>query len=1659
MTTEGLENLIQDPDVFALGIDSGPIKEVLVEIAQRVDSLQMKLQKQQNPQNSFDNDEIRDINIRLNELSKAQQQQNTDFTNEVHELKQFFNYQMKDLRETFDKSEKALNDRISGIQIPTPTIIQTQSKPSEPVVQYVPQTIVQEVAPKDDGVQMKKLTYDVQALKERIDSLISTINLLKEERTMPSVKIDQIPTDDTYQEKIPTPKLDTIKNQDIVPPANDLVLTPINQVEERSQPPPKVEISDVPQSETTDPNITDLYSKLSALSHDVINNRDKISTITKTTNKIIVEFENQHQEFVKAQHANSTITENIDKLHQKTSEIGYESDKKTTNLKSIIDDIVTKMDKQIEQIRTLSKTPTIEPIALPDFDKLFNDMKGNVQEVINENDTNYRKQFNYLKNELTSLKVALKDVSNKDIQIKETTPPPEMAPPPTIKAVEVPVEVPQVKEPEPPQEIIESPKSSPKVATFTTAPPVTKVEEEEEQPPVIVESPIRSHVPSSRKVYNHAEIQTDPAELEPIPVERVSFGTPIIMSMPNSIQTQFIIDRSPAPITYCRPFIRSNSVKLVTVRTNTPKYKEGDTKPLKPNKGVAEVVSETVVSNEQVVDEAEPIENVSVGVSPVPSRHSASVTPRVKFTDSATESSTKTVPMYKDYVDIDIQTDISVYSSMGTTPIPSRQHTATKETRQEQILPPPQPVQQPVQQTQTKEPLPTIDSDPETKFVKVEQEKKPEMPNYSNIDHPDMAYMEQYDTHAEKYIEPKKSSNLLQFNRSNSIQYLVLKHDLIKEEKISMQKSMSLERMLNLNIVGQSLPSQNIIINADPKDGFTKEDQDELVKRLTAASNPKRLDKFEQLLAQYHDEVSELESKISMLPFGTDKKIMDIEQILNRWIGNVQMIHRRVNELSDTMADVPKKKTMFVSMVEQKDGMISIPPSQKVEVPIDTKTETTTSAVMEPEIVIQMKRQVSTGEKRKPPELKLSFANNEMLNQAPKQQPQQKQFANTFELDVRPEDAMIGKGTISEQFQKCNERIEALKLVVTKFENDLYHIEHEVQEMKASQPDAETLKPIIEHHYHHARRSHSTDSSKKDKNTALGDSNPSSVTQSMENPPNPDSEEKEKQNEEKPNEEEEEEKKEEKTEEKKDENKPDMGERPHSPEKPKTPPKLEPAEILTSDEKNMLVYKIQFAPYFFIDQKPPEQTKSQEKNVASMVAALDTENITIPRYDEQIRIMRDALVDLRTNLQLIRQRYDERINQITTQQIEMNKTGDNAADSAALMSLKKNVDEKFDDFEGQFKFLRQEMYEFMKDRPERIIEKVKEVVVKNESDKKEKKEVTKKKHEKKEKPPPPPPPPPPELDVDFSIKKTKKLIGNIESPRVFKVNHLETLSSPDDSTDDSEVIIDEDNNPINIGGSRRSSFRPKQSSADDTSATSDSEEPESSDLPTRDDSKDQSSRTEGNTARKEDGHYVPQLIDEVSVYNALPKSDYTDKLVPMMVKMRDELKTYIDKVSSRNGKLEKVVRDKCAKDYVESFFRKMRVIIQATHEKVKTVVDALPQRITRTELEERLQNLAAPSIEKEAYAAQSNTAYSRCLFCGSKLPPGRTDLGNPEANGGKPIPPRSNIVNNEKGVVYKGRQSVGSIPTMAPLPPIGTKPKSPTSQSVKEEANDLLPKL
>ena len=203
------------------------------------------------------------------------------------------------------------------------------------------------------------------------------------------------------------------------------------------------------------------------------------------------------------------------------------------------------------------------------------------------------------------------------------------------------------------------------------------------------------------------ETMTNPSELGEIPVTRVSFGTPLT-SVPNAIQTQFIADRRPSELVRKIPLEqkRSNSVRFINISSNTPPFSP-DTdgqRPLNTSDGVCDIAGEEVrvpsqhasrnastastpkskartplnsnrstkSGQSETVEEGLPIDKDDKGTGV--EKEDASSDLKVVNVDR--ETTPGKGREFIEVVDTEVQTEISLYKSMATTPIPTRQPTA-----------------------------------------------------------------------------------------------------------------------------------------------------------------------------------------------------------------------------------------------------------------------------------------------------------------------------------------------------------------------------------------------------------------------------------------------------------------------------------------------------------------------------------------------------------------------------------------------------------------------------------------------------------------------------------------------------------------------------------------------------------------------------------------------------------------------------------------------------------------------------------------------------------------------------------------------------------------------------------------------------------------------
>jgi hypothetical protein len=151
------------------------------------------------------------------------------------------------------------------------------------------------------------------------------------------------------------------------------------------------------------------------------------------------------------------------------------------------------------------------------------------------------------------------------------------------------------------------------------------------------------------------------------------------------------------------------------------------------------------------------------------------------------------------------------------------------------------------------------------------------------------------------------------------------------------------------------------------------------------------------------------------------------------------------------------------------------------------------------------------------------------------------------------------------------------------------------------------------------------------------------------------------------------------------------------------------------------------------------------------------------------------------------------------------------------------------------------------------------------------------------------------------------------------------------------------------------------------------------------------------------GHDVPQPVAELKVRNATQRDVIIETVLPMIVELRSELRLQLDQALERIRCLEMQMPNKVDKEFLEAFFRKMRMAVQETNEKVASLQTTIAERLAKDEIDEQNE---APRLSESA--AGGKTAVT-CLVCGSK----------------RPVTVASGTGVTKRGRVYRGRTPVG----------------------------------
>ena len=429
----------------------------------------------------------------------------------------------------------------------------------------------------------------------------------------------------------------------------------------------------------------------------------------------------------------------------------------------------------------------------------------------------------------------------------------------------------------------------------------------------------------------------------------------------------------------------------------------------------------------------------------------------------------------------------------------------------------------------------------------------------------------------------------------------------------------------------------------------------------------------------------------------------------------------------------------------------------------------------------------------------------------------------------------------------------------------------------------------------------------------------------------------------------------------------------------------------------------------------PPQNNSSENN-------LDITNLRIPHYEDQFRVFREAIVDLRSTVQLLKTNKEATI---VLHKADINTIEEPAPiqyDELMIKSLRKRVDTQIRDVESQIKDLRQELYVFMQRKPEKITEIIK-YVPENNSNKNKSPTLSPERTLTT----------PLEVKPNSSEKKKRKQITEEESPRILKIISIDPLIPFNNQNNEKDFptiikpISNLNNNlPKEIIYNKEENKKIIKNNSDFDKLTQKIPEITHVGPPTINENQ--------NNFK---GRIIPQVIEEISVINAVQKEEILDLIRPYLIELRTELQLKADLAFEKAQKVESNLTTKVEKEFIDSFFRKIRLQINDLTEKVIFLQNSSPEKVNREELKEFADDLYK-TLSKETSTPVGRVPL-KCLFCGqsrnsvSGMITDQNVIDNLENLHKSTSPPKSTLLIGPDKQVYKGKGNYGKTTTVSLL--------------------------
>ena len=377
----------------------------------------------------------------------------------------------------------------------------------------------------------------------------------------------------------------------------------------------------------------------------------------------------------------------------------------------------------------------------------------------------------------------------------------------------------------------------------------------------------------------------------------------------------------------------------------------------------------------------------------------------------------------------------------------------------------------------------------------------------------------------------------------------------------------------------------------------------------------------------------------------------------------------------------------------------------------------------------------------------------------------------------------------------------------------------------------------------------------------------------------------------------------------------------------------------------------------------------------------------INTHHDQIKNIREGLVELRTNFQVFKCELKEPVKmlpQLETPDVTAPSQSEGHQDDAAIRALRRRMDSQTRELEQDLYKIRKEILEIKQEQakqPQKVTERIIQIQAPTS-------------HESKKIPIPVQ-----EVDPNQTAGNPADSIFEEEEKKLMNIKPLKLPGIKDDKKNKAAkpLIIDnpktpdakskfilENNSTGNLPGPLEINTiqtRPKTPNSSKlppiNTPTTPVEKPGNDEKEEINDSRSDS----GSNAPKGSHFFnnvVHQTVDELKILNAAEQVD--EHIVNLIIEVRAQLMLLIGNNTNRIVEIESKIGNFVDKDFVQKFFQKMRSTINEINSNVDIMKQTLPDRVTKDEvqsiIEELYHNLTS---DKET---SGGTQSYRCLLCG-----------------------------------------------------------------------------